>query len=49
MKKLIIDIITIICVICLTWVAWSFVDIVSDNCDPNPQHANINAFVLLAD
>ena len=49
MKKLIIDIITIICVIYLTWVAWSFVDIVSDNCDPNPQHADINAFVLLVD
>ena len=49
MKKLILDIITVICAICLTWVAWSFVDIVSDNCDPNPQHANINAFVLLVD
>ena len=49
MKKLIIDIIIIICVICLTWVAWSFVDIVSDNCDTNPQHADINAFVLLVD
>jgi hypothetical protein len=47
MKKMIINVITIICVIILGWFAWSFIDIVSDNKMPNPNHANTNAFVVL--
>ena len=49
MKKAILNIITIICVIWLGWLAWSFIDVVSDNNNPNPTHADTNAFVVLVD
>ena len=47
MKKMIMDIITIACVVMLGWFAWSFIDVVSDNKKPNPNHADINAFSVL--
>ena len=47
MKKAVLNIITIICVILLGWFALSFIDIVSDNKTPNPNHADINAFSVL--
>jgi hypothetical protein len=31
----------------LLWVALSWVDIIADNLKENPEHSNINAFVLL--
>lgn len=31
------------------WLALSYVDIVTDNITDNPQHSNLNAFVLLLD
>ncbi len=47
MKKMVMDVITIACVVMLGWFAWSFVDIVSDNKTPNPEHSDINAFNVL--
>ena len=44
MKKTIIYIASIIII---AWFAFSFIDIVSDNNNKEPQHANINAFVLI--
>lgn len=43
MKK----IITIILVAFLAWGVFSWADIISDNNEPNPQHSNLNLFVLL--
>lgn len=42
-------IIVFICVIWLAWLAFSFVDVVSDNSHPNPEHSNVNAFSVLVD
>ena len=47
MRRTIINLLTIISVIFITWAAFSFVDIVSDNSKPNPQHANINLFSMI--
>ena len=44
MKKTVIYIASIIFI---TWLAFSFIDIVSDNNSKEPQHADINAFVLI--
>ena len=44
MKKTVIYIASIIFI---AWLAFSFIDIVSDNNSREPQHANINAFVLI--
>ena len=33
----------------LLWVAASYLDIISDNIAPEPKHADINAFVILAE
>lgn len=30
----------------LVWIAASYIDVISDNITPEPQHSNINAFVL---
>lgn len=34
------------CVLLTAWLAVSYLDIISDNITPDPQHSNINAFVL---
>jgi hypothetical protein len=44
MKKTIIYIVSIIFI---AWLAFSFIDIVSDNNSREPQHADVNAFVLI--
>ena len=44
MKKTVIYIASIIFI---AWLAFSFIDIVSDNNSREPQHADINAFVLV--
>lgn len=44
MKKTVIYIVSIIFI---AWLAFSFIDIVSDNNSRKPQHADINAFVLI--
>ena len=44
MKKTVIYIASIIFI---AWLAFSFIDIVSDNTSREPQHADINAFVLV--
>lgn len=31
----------------IAWLIASWVDIVADNCEPNPQHSKYNAFVLM--
>ena len=31
----------------LVWIAASYIDVVSDNITEQPQHSNLNAFVLL--
>ena len=43
MKKIIV----IISLIIWAWGIFSWVDIISDNNEPNPQHSDLNIFVLL--
>ena len=31
------------------WLTISYIDVVTDNITDNPQHSNLNAFVLLLD
>lgn len=38
-----------LCVVFIAWVIVSWVDIVTDNCKPNPVHNPYNLFVLLFD
>lgn len=38
-----------LCVVFIAWVIVSWVDIVADNCKPNPVHNPYNLFVLLFD
>ena len=45
LKKIIIA----VCLVAYTWLGFSFVDIISDNNEPNPQHSNINAFVVYSE
>ena len=33
----------------LLWIGASYIDVISDNLYKNPQHSNLNAFVLLLD
>lgn len=41
------SIIYAICVALTIWVAVSFIDIVSDNSHPNPQHSDLNFFYII--
>ena len=36
-----------LCAVLLLWILMSWVDIVADNCKPNPQHSEYNMFVLM--
>lgn len=36
-------------VLFILWIAASWVDIVWDNCSPNPVHSEYNAFVILVE
>lgn len=36
-----------VCLAVLLWFFLSWVDIVTDNCEPNPHHSPYNAFVLM--
>jgi hypothetical protein len=47
--KIIGKVITGICVLFLLWAFFSWVDVVSDNCSPNPQHSDLNLFVLMTE
>lgn len=47
--KIIGKVITGICALFLLWVFFSWVDVVSDNCSPNPQHSDLNLFVLITE
>lgn len=47
--KIIGKVITGICALFLLWAFFSWVDVVSDNCSPNPQHSDLNLFVLMAE
>lgn len=47
MKKIIKMILLSICVAFLTWLFWSWMDIITDNNDPNPHHSKHNAFVIM--
>ena len=33
----------------LLWFFFSWVDVVSDNCSPNPQHSDMNLFVMMTE
>ena len=33
--------------IIIIWLIASWVDITADNCEPNPQHSEYNAFMLM--
>lgn len=39
--------ITVICALFILWAFVSWIDVVWDNCSPNPQHASWNLFVLM--
>ena len=39
----------IVNVMFMLWLAVSWVDIVADNCQPNPVHSQYNAFVILTE
>ena len=41
-------IIAIVCALVCFWIMFSFLDVVSDNKSENPQHSNLNFFVLIA-
>lgn len=47
--KIISKVITGICALFLLWAFFSWVDVVSDNCSPNPQHSDLNLFVLMTE
>lgn len=47
MKKIIKMVLLGICVAFLTWLFWSWMDIITDNNDPNPHHSTYNAFVIM--
>lgn len=47
MKKIIKMILLGICVAFLTWLFWSWMDIITDNNDPNPHHSKYSAFVIM--
>ena len=47
--KIIGKVITGICALFLLWAFFSWVDVVSDNCSPNPQHSDLNLFVLMTE
>lgn len=36
-----------LCAAVLLWAVLSWADIVTDNCEPNPQHSEYNLFVLM--
>ena len=46
MKKLFTTFISVLCVLFILWFAASWIDIVADNCEPNPVHSEYNLFVL---
>ena len=48
MKKLA-KVIIIIEALFVLWLAGSWIDIVADNCNENPQHWKYNAFVMLVE
>lgn len=45
-KKTIAFITYTLCILMFVWIGGSFIDIVSDNLDTNPQHSEYNFFVL---
>lgn len=47
--KIIGKVITGICALFLLWAFFSWVDVVSDNCSPNPQHSDLNLFVMMTE
>lgn len=47
MKKLMKSIICVILVVLAVWFVASWIDIVADNTQPNPQHSKYNMFVLM--
>lgn len=47
--KIIGKVITGICALFLLWAFFSWVDVISDNCSPNPQHSDLNLFVLMTE
>ena len=52
MKKIgntIANILYVLSVIFMLWLGASWVDIVADNCDPNPVYSEYNAFIILCD
>ena len=40
---------TSICALFLLWFLYSWIDVVDDNCSPNPQHSDLNLFVLMTE
>ena len=49
MKDKILNTICILSAVFLLWVCLSWVDIITDNMKPEPQHSNINFFVAFTE
>lgn len=47
--KIIGKVITGICALFLLWFLFSWIDVVSDNCSSNPQHSDLNLFVMMTE
>ena len=39
----------VVSVVMMLWLVASWVDVIADNCSPNPVHGQYNAFVMLAE
>ena len=46
MKKFIVGLMCALNILFCLWFAASWIDIVADNCEPNPVHSEYNLFVL---
>jgi hypothetical protein len=46
MKKFITGLMCALSILFCLWFAASWIDIVADNCEPNPVHSEYNLFVL---
>jgi hypothetical protein len=45
----ILNVITVIMIILFAWFFLSWVDVISDNNEHNPQHSDLNLFVILCE
>lgn len=49
MKKIITNLFPCVAALFLVWLLLSWVDVVTDNLQENPEHSNLNAFAVLVE